>query len=349
MKYGKMLLVGMAAAAMTTSAVSAGDVVKDAAEEAKEAAGGLLDSLFGEGGLLEDVLPEEAEVSELVGSIKEELGQAGDGISEALADVSEKIQSASEDLDLDSLKAYAEDLLEQIPGGGDLLDQFTGSGDGGADSFDLDAIFRAYEQIREDENEYYMEQNADLMDPGDVQIVTNGTIAQSGLDEEEIRTMSSMIQCNYTADDENQLWMTSGSGVVILFTQTKDEDGSYPVVEAVYSEDGEGYTDSLRAMCDEMGISLEEALDSIAFNDAYVMQDMKDYLTEHPEYTGIEYTGEIRTADELEAMWNDAMMELYGDEIGEADADSAEEPVTAYADSAEEPAAASADSAEEIA
>jgi hypothetical protein len=37
-------------------------------------------------------------------------------------------------------------------------------------------------------------------------------------------------------------------------------------------------------------------------------------MEEHPEVKGIEYDGEIRTAEELDAIWDAKLEELYGDE-----------------------------------
>ena len=42
-----------------------------------------------------------------------------------------------------------------------------------------------------------------------------------------------------------------------------------------------------------------------------VAYDLKEYLEEHPEVKGIEFEGEIRTAEELDEIMIDRLSKLY--------------------------------------
>ena len=54
---------------------------------------------------------------------------------------------------------------------------------------------------------------------------------------------------------------------------------------------------------------------------------MREYLNAHPEYKGIEYDGQIRTAEEFDELWNALIDEMYGapeEELTEDDSAAAE-------------------------
>jgi len=82
-----------------------------------------------------------------------------------------------------------------------------------------------------------------------------------------------------------------------------------------YAEDGENYMPSIEAMCSETGTSLDECLEDIEFADAMMVYDLETYLENHPEVAGIEYDGEIRTAEELDELW----IEKFNEEPAEGD------------------------------
>jgi len=68
-------------------------------------------------------------------------------------------------------------------------------------------------------------------------------------------------------------------------------------------------------MCSETGTSLDECLEDIEFADAMMVYDLETYLENHPEVAGIEYDGEIRTAEELDELW----IEKFNEEPAEGD------------------------------
>ncbi|MBQ6321378.1 MAG: hypothetical protein IJI24_00765, partial [Lachnospiraceae bacterium] len=181
---------------------------------------------------------------------------------------------------------------------------------------DLEAIMEISESIKDAQKQYILDHNADVLEPGDVQIVSNGSIYMDEFTPEDtqIINFADMIQTNYRLDEENHLLLIGEAEDVVLFTHQKDEEGNYPVVEAVFAEDGEAYTSSLEEMCVKAGISLDECLESITFAEAIAPIDLQHYMQEHPEITGIEYQGEIRTEVELGYIWLDAVMALYPEE-----------------------------------
>ena len=87
--------------------------------------------------------------------------------------------------------------------------------------------------------------------------------------------------------------------------------------DAVFAEKGDNLVPSLEELCSQVGMTADECLESQAENRVFVLYDLETYMEEHPEVKGIEYDGEIRTAEELDAIWDAKLEELYGD--GSAD------------------------------
>jgi len=84
--------------------------------------------------------------------------------------------------------------------------------------------------------------------------------------------------------------------------------------DAVFAEKGDNLVPSLEELCSQVGMTADECLESQAENRVFVLYDLETYMEEHPEVKGIEYDGEIRTAEELDAIWDAKLEELYGDE-----------------------------------
>ncbi len=305
-----------AAGAVKNSVNEVSAAVKDSVNEAsaavKEASDGLLSSLLGEGGVLQGLLPEGTDIGGLADSIKAELGRTDSEISRVFAEISEKAQSSLDGFSADSLKQYAEELLGRFTGDG-MFD-------------DLESLFDVIASIREAEEQYILEHNAALMDTGDVQILSNDNIYQSDLDLDVIRFLSCVIQNNYRKDEENQLWSVSSAEDIVLFRQQKDEEGNYPVMEAVFAQEGEQFEASLEEMILAAGaeMTVDELLESIGLSRILVLFDLKEYLEEHPEIKGLEYDGEIRNVEELDAIL-DILLNAYSEEHPE-DASAEEKP-----------------------
>ncbi len=268
-----------------------------------------LDKLFGEGGVLQGVLPEGTSLDGLLGSAEKYLKGADGKVSEAVKDALGKVKSLDDQADLSALGGYVETLLGQV----------LGSGAGAKAPSDaspdyLEEIFRKYENVREAEKAYIRERNAGIMDPGDVQIVTITSIwDNTDQEQEDTMALSYVTQNNYTKDEEDTLRFLDSASDAVFFTLQEEEDGSYTVTDARFSEDGEAYTASLEAFCDEIGIPLEDCMSTIQFSESMAVYDLQQYLEEHPEFKGIEYEGEVYTADGLNTLQDEILNELFGE------------------------------------
>ena len=118
------------------------------------------------------------------------------------------------------------------------------------------------------------------------------------MNQPQYQFLTYLSQDNYRQDG-SVLRYVSGASDPVLFTFSKDEDGSVHVVDAVYAQDGEGWQDSLQAMGDEVGMTVEEILSEIDFSEYLRLSEMISYLDEHEDMEGLEYMGEIRTSEEL--------------------------------------------------
>ncbi|MBE6005777.1 MAG: hypothetical protein IJH93_04460 [Lachnospiraceae bacterium] len=161
------------------------------------------------------------------------------------------------------------------------------------------------------ENEYIKERNAGLMDCGEVQIMSNNTLYEGdSLDQKEIRFIRHMFQYNYKMNDSGQLLFVSSSEDVVLFTHEQGkEKGTYPIRDAQFAEEGDRLLPSVEAMYKKVGMPADELQENIDANRILVLFDLQEYMTEHPEVKGIEYEGEIRTAEELDEIMNTRLEE----------------------------------------
>ena len=89
------------------------------------------------------------------------------------------------------------------------------------------------------------------------------------------------------------------------------------VANSSFAEDGEEYMPSINTMCDVVGYAPDECLDDIELSKVMVIYDLRQYLIDNPEVNGIEYEGQIRSADELDELWGERLAELYPEETEE--------------------------------
>ena len=282
-----------------------------AADAQGTGSGDLLAALFGEGGLFEDVRPEGTDVDAMVDSAMEQFHAAESEIAgmvdEAASAIEEKVESL--DFDLEALKEYA----------GELADHFIGEGGLDLNLGSMNTSIQIYQRLKEAEEAYIIEHNRDLLDQADVQIVSNNLIYTDLFDQDPIRSMNYMIEHTYRVDENQQLWFVSSSSDVVLFRHANDRESGYPVTEALFSEDGGNYMPSIEAMCEEMGADPDEAAEAIDLAESMLIYDLEQYLNKHPEYTGLEYDGAIRSKEELRAIFYDCLDELESEEETEED------------------------------
>ena len=260
-----------ATTAQEAAAGEAASATEEASPEQEDMYAEAVKSLFGAGGPLFGVLPEGTNIDEMVGTSREQMGQADQEIRQVLDEVAEKAQN---------------------------------------DSID-DEYLEVYDGIKNLEDDYIRERNAGSMEAGDVQIVASNSLADEEIDEDQARRLACVIQNNYRMDEENQLRLVSSSEDVVLFTHQKDQDGNYLVTDAEFAEKGENYDSSIQALNLKMDDPSDELQEDLEASRIMVAYDLKEYLEEHPEVKGIEFEGEIRTAEELDEIMIDRLSKLY--------------------------------------
>ena len=294
-------------ASTATEAAPEAASTAQAADPEQEISVEKIEALFGEGGPLYGLLPEGTDTEAIVGAARDQMDLVNRQFSRVIEEIVEKSESGSVDFDEESLQKFAGVLLGRFIGGEE---------DGDADEFEfdsLDALIQAGSDIRETEKEYIKEHNSGLMENGDVQIVATDIYHEDDYKQEEIRLLCNMIQNNYRMDEENQLRFVDSSEDVVLFTHENNPEGKYPVKDAVFAEKGDHYLSSVEALFNETGESVDTLEQDLELSRILVLYDLKDYLEKHPEVKGIEYEGEIRTAEELDDIWSARLDELFGD------------------------------------
>ena len=296
-----------ATTAQEAVAEEAASATEEASPEQEDIYAEAVKSLFGAGGPLFGVLPEGTNIDEMVGTSREQMGQADQEIRQVLDEVAEKAQNDSIDPNVqqDTLEEYAEALLERILGSADF------EKDDPLPFASLDEYLEVYDGIKNLEDDYIRERNAGSMEAGDVQIVASNSLADEEIDEDQARRLACVIQNNYRMDEENQLRLVSSSEDVVLFTHQKDQDGNYLVTDAEFAEKGENYDSSIQALNLKMDDPSDELQEDLEASRIMVAYDLKEYLEEHPEVKGIEFEGEIRTAEELDEIMIDRLSKLY--------------------------------------
>ena len=296
-----------ATTAQEAAAEEAASATEEASQEQEDMYAEAVKSLFGAGGPLFGVLPEGTNIDEMVGTSREQMGQADQEIRQVLDEVAEKAQNDSIDPNVqqDTLEEYAEALLERILGSADF------EKDDPLPFASLDEYLEVYDGIKNLEDDYIRERNAGSMEAGDVQIVASNSLADEEIDEDQARRLACVIQNNYRMDEENQLRLVSSSEDVVLFTHQKDQDGNYIVTDAEFAEKGENYESSIQALNLKMDDPSDELQEDLEASRIMVAYDLKEYLEEHPEVKGIEFEGEIRTAEELDEIMIDRLSKLY--------------------------------------
>lgn len=297
-----LLPAGIAILAMTIPASLAfAEEAPDQAQE--ETTDDIFNALFGDEGILKDVIPEDTDIEAMLDTAKEQLSEANDEISEVVGSAIDSIKEEVSNVDPESVKEYI----------GDLIGYFTGS-----DDLDFDALeqeLEIFDKLKKAEEDYILEHNADLLEQGDVQIISKGNMYSDKYDVDPIRVLAYMGQFNYKADDENNLRFLSSAEDVVLFYHENNE--AYTVADTVFAEDGEEYMPSINTMCDVVGYSPDECLDDIELSKVMVIYDLRQYLIDNPEVNGIEYEGQIRSADDLDELWGERLAELYPEETEE--------------------------------
>ena len=255
---------------------------------------------------LSDRLPEKVNVGGALRTVGEILEDAGSAANQGLQSVADKITDEDGSVDWQKVENSAEELFDNLTGGLSIGNTGGDAGVGeGETEQDLDAlmadILAPYERADAVMFDYVAERNAEFMDAGDVQIFSKIPGYVGDPEADEFKVLGDFTQVNYVIDGD-QMNMISAATDTLLLTLTKEEDGTYTVTDEKHAADGEDYADSLEALCEEVGIPVDDvhvASKLGAYNDA---DALAKYLNEHPEIATAEYQGEQMTAEELKAL-----------------------------------------------
>ena len=253
---------------------------------------------------LSDRLPEKVNVGGALRTVGEILEDAGSAANQGLQSVADKITDEDGSIDWQKVENSAEELFDNLTGGLSIGNTGGGAGEGETEQ-DLDAlmadILAPYERADAVMFDYVAERNAEFMDAGDVQIFSKIPGYVGDPEADEFKVLGDFTQVNYVIDGDH-MNMISGATDTLLLTLTKGEDGTYTVTNEKHAADGEDYAESLEALCEEVGIPVDDvrvASKLGAYNDA---DALAKYLNEHPEIATAEYQGEQMTAEELKAL-----------------------------------------------
>ena len=255
---------------------------------------------------LSDRLPEKVNVGGALRTVGEILEDAGSAANQGLQTVADKITDEDGSVDWQKVENSAEELFDNLTGGLSIGNTGGDAGVGeGETEQDLDAlmadILAPYERADAVMFDYVAERNAEFMDAGDVQIFSKIPGYVGDPEADEFKVLGDFTQVNYVIDGD-QMNMISAATDTLLLTLTKGEDGTYTVTDEKHAADGEDYADSLEALCEEVGIPVDDVYVASklgAYNDA---DALAKYLNEHPEIATAEYQGEQMTAEELKAL-----------------------------------------------
>ena len=279
--------------------------------EVKETIGGL----FEEGGALSGIIPEDVNIDEVVEAVSSQLSDAGSTLNQEISSLIEMATDEEGNVDWEKVKASAEELIGLFAGGESI--DFESIEE--PSSEELDAFFAEfmlpYQKIDEAAFAYVGERNAQIMDAGDAQVFSKKAVHIGDPSQDEVQVLGEFTQVNYSIDGD-QMHMVSAAADTMLFTMAKDADGNFTVTSEQHSEDGEGYDASVAAMCEAVGVTEEDYNGSMklgAYNDA---EALAKYLREHPEIATAEYQGEQMTAEQLQALCDDYVDGLFAG-IGE--------------------------------
>ncbi|MBO7711831.1 MAG: hypothetical protein J6S83_15280 [Lachnospiraceae bacterium] len=275
--------------------------------------------LFEEDGALADILPEDMDIDGVLQTVGSQLAEAGSALNEGLGSVVEMVKEEAGSVDWEKAEDSVKELIDLIAGGalGDLVAE---TDEEAAEEEDweawLEELMIPYQRADAVMFDYVAERNAEFMDAGDAQVFSKMTGYMDDPEQDEVRVLADFTQMNYAIDGD-QMNMVSGATDTLLLTLTKGEDGTYTVTDEKHTEDGEGYTASFEALCEEVGIPADDFYASRvlgAYNDA---EALAEYLNEHPEIKTAEYQGEQMTAQELQTMADDYTNELFDSIFGD--------------------------------
>ena len=255
-------------------------------------------------------------VKDILISIQDKAAEKGVEIEDLLDEWLGKIKNEIGEIDLESI--------------GSLIGDFFGFGSESDDEEVTLEEFRNSPYILEREardaavDAYIIDEYKDTLEPGDVQIVIK-TYATNAEDD-PLYNLGYFMLINFTAEGTDLKFKNSAANTEYLAFE-KNEAGEYILIEAIPAEEGEGYADSVTALCEKFGITADSFYDEISqMNiDYYKSSELLYFLQNHPEYERIEYQGELKTLDEMQQVFDDALTVIFSTAFADFDFSDADE------------------------
>ena len=175
--------------------------------------------------------------------------------------------------------------------------------DGDAANFDKNysSAAEAFVPIEEAIDLYMLDTSSAYLEEGKETIFSNLIASFDRNDDDTHRVLGNFTIMNFDTDSDcpDDLVVKNGGSSIELMTLIKKEDGSYEVTDCVEQEEGEGFADSVRRMCEDIGTDPDRFYEALELDDLLYICNLHDFMEAHPEYDHIEYMGDMRTLDDL--------------------------------------------------
>ena len=280
---------------------------------------------------------------ELFGLDKEQVMSEGEKISEAVTEWFGSFQDEKGEFNPDALFELfgldKEQIMNESTRVEKAVEEWFGSFLNEQGEFDIDAIGESISrmlgaELKTEENEFSLDDilsspyfqdltkwNAavdahvideykEVLEPGDAQIVVKVTVP--GEEDDFLKTLGYFELINFKADD-NALKVLNSAAQVEYLRFEKDENGDFVLVEDIHSEDGDGFEESVKAMCEMFGCSEDQyytVMEDRGYSEVSALQILLDT---YPEYEKVEYMGELKTREELEQIMDALIGEIFAE------------------------------------
>ena len=261
---------------------------------------GALSGLIQEGGVVDELLqdehvakllPEGIDAEALVGTLREQLGDGNSELYQAADKLYDYVTNEDGSLNEEALMELASGL-------------FAGKGQND-DSASGEEMMQQMAAMQDAVKEL----NADVMVAGDAQSVIFMASPTVAREDGSYMVLGFFPQNNYVLDGKD-LYVVDSASTTLLFTLAKDDDGVWQVTDTEIAEEGDGYTEALTALCEEIDYTTDDFYALLAFPAIYEYSAMMSVLQEVPEAERIEYNGELLTGEEVKQNFDDLINEM---------------------------------------
>ena len=288
----KIMIVMLAAVMVSASVVMAG--------QQGESEGNSLGELIG------NIIPEDFNLEDTLSGLKDTLSDALSGVTEKVGGAVEGVigNITGEDGSLDIEKIGS--AIGTLFGGAEAVTE-----EEVTEEIDAEAYYwECYDEVNDAIRRHIAEESAEFLEPGDESVYSLNNVAITGGEDGTLNILGYYMILNYDADGTDLL-LKNGSGTIELLTLTLNEEGTHDVTDCQISEEGDDYLPSVEAMCETMGITMEDLTSALEFTDLTCILELDIFMEEHPEYERIEDQGELLTREELEAVVAELLDDIF--------------------------------------